>query len=102
MASTLLPAKNPGEVINVTFAYSTELGSTETIIGTPVVSCSLISGVDPNPSAMLNGIPTVQISNVVQEIVGGLDGCTYQLSCLAALSSTRVLARIGILPVTSN
>ena len=102
MASTQLPAKNPGENINVTFAYASELGSTETITGTPVVTCTVISGVDANASAMLNGIATIQTSNVIQAVTGGLDGCSYQLECLATLSSGRVLARIGILPVTSN
>ena len=102
MASTLLPAKNPSEVINVTFAYATELGSGETILSV-VVTCVVISGgVDPNASAMLVGIPTIQLSNVVQEVVAGLDGNSYQLECLATLSSGRILARVGILPITSN
>jgi hypothetical protein len=99
--STQLPNKNPSEVINITFAYAAELGSTETIISA-VVTCTLLSGADLAPSAMLNGIPTIQTSNVVQEIIGGLDGNGYLIECLATLSSGRVLARIGYLPVTSN
>ena len=101
MASTQLPSKTPGEIINVTFAYASELGSSETI-QSAAITCAVLSGTDPSPAAMLLGSASIQTSNVIQGVQAGLDGCSYQLECLATLTpSGRVLARIGILPIAN-
>ena len=102
MSSTQLPSKDPTESVYITFAYASELGSGETV-GSATVTCTVLSGVDPNPSAVLVGAPSVQSPNVVQEVTGGLDGNQYLLLCVAPLAgSARVLTRKGLLPVSSS
>ena len=57
--------------------------SAETKIGSPVL--------DANSAAILIGEPQIQGNNVLQQIEGGLVGCTYIVRFIATLSSDEVL-----------
>lgn len=69
-----------GEVKAVRFDFSGEAG-TATLLS-PVVSCTVLKGTDPNPDNVLVSIPTVDGMCVVQLIQPGVVGCTYRLRAL--------------------
>ena len=63
--------------VNMRGRCSTELGE---FISLANVNCTVLSGEDPNPSAMISGSATVIDSSIVQQLViGGLPGVIYEL-----------------------
>ena len=60
-------------------------------IGETVVTCSssirVWSGIDPTPSVMLVGTPTISGSEVTQVVTGGVAGVVYTLSIAARTSN---------------
>lgn len=102
MTAQTLDEKDPAEQIAVTFDFSAGIIGGETISGTPTVTASATGGSDTSPSAILSGTPLVSGSQVMQTIVGGVDGSTYKLSCLITLTpSGRKLVLAGLLPVVT-
>lgn len=97
---TVWPAKDPEEALVAEFDYATEIQAGETIVGMDV-SCGVVAGVDPDPAAVLNGFPILDLTgrSVLQPFHAGLHGVNYHLRCVATLSSGRVLVRAAILPV---
>lgn len=96
---TIWPAKDPAERLVATFDYREELDTGETITGA-AVTCTLLSGTDANPEAVLYGTPTIVDGTVLQFFTGGVDGAVYTLRCQATLSPTgRVLVLAATLPV---
>ena len=105
MTFTSLVFKDPSETVTITFMFGSEILVGETITG-QTVTCVLLSGPatseDPTPSAVLNGVPTVSGTNVMQSVTGGLDQNVYFLKCTATLSSGRVLVRKASLPISAS
>lgn len=96
---TLWPAKDPAEKLVATFDYSEDLDAGETI-ASATLTCTLLSGTDADPAAMLYGTPTIAGGTVLQPITGGVDGAAYTLRCQATLDPTgRVLVLAATLPV---
>jgi hypothetical protein len=94
-----LTVKDPAEQIVVTFDYTLALDVGETIQGTPTVSASATAGSDLSPSAILSGSPQVSGAKVLHTVIGGVDGSTYKLRCLATMTpSGRKLVLAGLLP----
>lgn len=95
------PAKDPVEALVCTFDYSAALDAGETI-SAALVTCSVLSGSDPTPAAVLSGSPTISAGVVLQPFHAGLEGANYVLRCEATLSPTsRVLVLAANLPVRS-
>lgn len=95
-----LSNKDPAEQIAVTFEFAAGLIAGESITGTPTVTASATGGSDTSPAAILSGSPLVSGSQVMQTIIGGVDGSTYKLRCLVTLTpSGRKLVLAGLLPV---
>lgn len=93
------PAKDPDEVLVAAFDFTTEVNTGETI-SAAIVDCSVVSGVDANPSAVLTGAAVVSAGVVLQPFGGGLEGVNYALRCEATLTPTnRVLVLAANLPV---
>lgn len=102
MTTQTLSPKDPAEQIAVTFEFAAGILAGETITGTPTVTASATGGSDASPSAILSGTPLVAGSQVMQTIVGGVDGSTYKLRCLINLTpSGRKLVLAGLLPVVT-
>lgn len=90
---------DPAEKLVATFDYTEDLDAGETI-ATAVTACTLLSGTDADPAAVLYGTPTIAAGTVLQPITGGVDGATYTLRCQATLDPTgRVLVLAATLPV---
>lgn len=74
--------------------------------GTPAVNCTLnpcnivvYSGVDPNPSAMLNGLPSYKTPYVTQSLTAGVEGVQYDFSCTVQTNLNRILTMSGFVAV---
>lgn len=75
-----LSPKDPTEIIYVGFDFL-ELTDTPSA---PAVAIELVKGTDATPSAMLSGSPSIVGTKVYQKIIGGVDGCTYNIRCTAS------------------
>lgn len=71
--------KYPAESRVLAIGFSKLLAAGETIQGTPTIAVSVIGGVDGNPNAIKSGAAVVQGADVLQRVVGGLDGVDYRL-----------------------
>lgn len=80
-SNIVLPQKDPESVVNSTWDFGsltsgTLTGATSTI--------SVWSGVDPNPSAVLDGQPVLQGGTIcTQGFIGGLAGVIYKIRIVA-------------------
>lgn len=115
------PALDVNEVDDILFDFSEDIVEGETILDgadAPVVTCTLLTGDDPDPAGMLVGdalvgdldgsVFTVSADGegVVQRVAGQVADASYALSCVVTLSSGRKLAaacellvvRLGIAP----
>lgn len=72
------PSKDVAETIPLVFNFSGKLQYGETITGA-ASSCTLFSGTDANPSAVLSGSPTFTETGVTQNVTGGLAGNIYTI-----------------------
>lgn len=73
-----LSAKDPAEVITITFDFA----ALATSVAAPVITCEAIQGrSDDNASAMLSGVAVISGLAVLQRVTGGQAGTTYKLRC---------------------
>ena len=92
------PAKDPAEEIVATFDFSPELDG-ETISGA-VCACEVESGTDPAPEQVLEGACTISGGSVLQRLIAGVAGVSYNVRCTVTLAPTaRVLVLAAVLPV---
>jgi len=97
---TAFPAKDPAEVLVITFDFASEVDPGENIAAAPPVSVWRLRASDPTPGAVLSGSPSVAGGAVLHAVHGGVDGAAYLLRCEATLSPTgRVLVLAATLPV---
>lgn len=82
----------------LSFDFISYLSGSE-IISTPVVTCTVWSGVDANPSAMISGSATVSGSIATQKVIGGVPGVIYYLTCQVSTGLGQVLTQSGFLAV---
>lgn len=91
--------KGPVDVIVVTFNFARRATS----VSNPHITVTLDSGpADPAPQAILSGAAQVVGATVLQQVVGGLDGCNYRLSCEVDLPGGLHASKSGILPVRTQ
>ena len=65
-------------------------------------SISVKLGVDPTPSAILNGVPTfdAECKRVLVPVQGGVDGNDYAIKVVCQTSNpTKRLALVAVLPI---
>ena len=106
--------KDPHEKLVLTFDFTGELASGETLTGTPTVTYATVEGVDASPSSLANGAGAVNVAAITplvgpeiaigkafqQPVQGGVDGCVYSVHVLCATSnSNKILAMTGLLRV---
>jgi hypothetical protein len=99
MPKVVLPTKESGELIILTFDFSSYLQGGEVLTTTTVVS-NLYSGVDSDPGAVTRGYtPTITGNVVTCGCGGGVSGAIYQISCTAYSGSTGIHDLSGYLAV---
>ena len=70
--------KDPLEVVTITFDFSALTSS----VSAPVITVTSSSGaLDPNPSAVLSGVPQVNGAQVMQQVALGQDQTYYEFKC---------------------
>lgn len=77
MSTTTIGPLELDEIKIVRFDFSTETDLLS--IGTPIVTCVLLEGVDANPAAVLQGSPVVNGVYITQQVKPGVAGCFYKL-----------------------
>lgn len=99
----LFPAvKLPGESLVLTFNFLPDLGEL-TLTGAPTITVAVAAGYDPDPSAILNGMPQLDPTRTqwLVPVTGGLNGTSYLFYVLApTTSSSTVLEIEGMLLVS--
>lgn len=88
------PDKDPSDSIVVEFDFSAYAES----VSAPVVTVQVAGDVDPSPSSILSGSPTVEGAIVRQRLVAGLNGVDYFLQALAVVDGNPLTVH-AILPV---
>lgn len=102
----IIPSKKSNELVVLgangrsPFDFISQLGPTETLTGA-VTTCSVYSGVDANPSAVIAAAATISGTQVIQPITNGVLGVIYELQCTVSTSSTppQTLSLVGYLAI---
>lgn len=92
-------SKDPAEIVDVSFEFTAELGAETITPLSPVVTVALVSGVDADPSAILQGAASIVGGVVLQRVRQGVDKCDYHMRCVVDTDSGRRLVRSLVLPV---
>ena len=91
-----LSAKDPVEVITVTFDFS-DMADTLT---SAVLAVSIAAGLpDASPMDILSGALSISGALVMQRIAAGQAGTTYALRCVAHDADGEVHVAVALLPV---
>lgn len=80
------------------FDFTSNLAVGETI-STQVVSATVYSGTDSNPSALISGSASASGAQVSQKITGGTTGVVYTLLCTITTSLGQTLTQAGYLAI---
>lgn len=100
----LLPSKQVADSLLVNFPFQNQMVFGEVVTGA-VVTITVYTGTDPNPTTMLSGTPdyTTGLGEyVLQTIVAGISGNIYQLVCTVATSLSNVFVCEAYLAVINN
>ena len=97
----ILPAKKLGETVFIAIDFISKLGVGETITGA-VCTCTVYTGNDPNPSAVINGVAQVSGTIVDQLVTGGVLGTIYEILAKATTSLGQTLELSGFLAIVPD
>jgi len=96
--------KDPGEAFPLTFQFSPDLSTGETVATIVDVTVTVLIGTDPSPSAMLaggNAIDSTQ-TMVSVPVTGGLNGVDYDFAAKVTTSLGKTLILAGRLSVRTQ
>lgn len=93
--------KPPTDTRTVYFNFTSNLAVGETI-STQVVTASVFSGTDANPSAIISGSASASGAEVSQKITGGVTGVVYTLLCTITTSAGQTLTIAAYLAVMTE
>jgi len=92
----MLDAKDPAEVITLTFDFSALTGAVQS--ATTEIDVSI--GNDAAAASMLSGAPQISGAKVLQQVINGVSGCTYHVRAAATTIDGDVFVLAASLPVT--
>ena len=102
MNQLIFPPKNVGETIPLIVSFADRLQPGEGINGA-VVTASVYSGTDNNPSALISGTATYDaFGNATQVITGGVAGVVYTLVYLITGTNSHNYIKVGQLAILSS
>lgn len=93
-------SKKSGATVNLVFDFISLLAAAETI-STQVTTCTVYTGVDASPSAVISGAAGSSGTQVTQKVTGGVLGVIYELLCTITTSLGQTLqlsAYLAIIP----
>lgn len=94
-------SKDPREIETFTLDFKHWLADSETIIG-QTTAIEVLSGTDPAVGTMLNGVPLVSGSQVLQSIQNGVDGTVYKYTVEITTSGGQTLVGVAHLLVRTK
>jgi hypothetical protein len=103
--SNRFETKTPSEKRVLTFDFTLDLATGETLSGTPTVTVTCVRGKDSNPSAILAGGATLDGTQKIYSVpvAGGLNDCDYDVVVLYPTTNAKKSLELGgILPVLSQ
>ena len=98
-------ALDPSEWRVLTFDFSDDLATGETLTTAVTVAVAVIKGVDGTPTGILSGSPTFNVENtkILQAVKASTEGNTYAIKVVSSTSDPlKKLAMTGILPITQG
>ena len=102
MTRVILPPKRLGEIVTLNqFDFISQLAVNE-VISFASFAVAVYSGTDPTPINLLNGLPSVQGTVVLQSIDGGVLGTIYEITCTAFTNAGQDLQLSGFLAIIPN
>lgn len=101
----ILPAVGAIEAHIITFDFSDELNPGETLQGIVTLSVVASAGIDPNPAAIMAGVPAYNKAPFTQvqiPVSGGVSGCDYFFVATSRTTNgNKILSRYALLQVRS-
>jgi hypothetical protein len=94
----ILSSKKPSEAIIEQVDFISQLGPGETLL-TAVCTCSVYTGIDANPSAMISGVASIGGTIVSQLVIGGVLGTIYEFLATVTTSLGQKIELAGYLAV---
>lgn len=97
-----MPIKGVLESVVLGFDFSDECTSVLTIVSVIVTVESAAGTPDPNPMAIISGsalVDSVNVAQVNQRIIGGLDGNSYAVQCTVTTNFGDTLSYVSVVPV---
>ncbi len=97
-------AKDPAESLPLTFVFSPDLSTGETLTAILSVTVTVLVGTDPSPGSILAGGNALDPTNTQASIpvTGGLNEVDYDVSVKASTSLGKILVCAGILSVRTQ
>ena len=99
-SQTVFPIKYATSNILIPFDYISQLLTGEDVVSAAVTAV-VITGTDPTPSTIVSGSVTIDGTEVLQVIIGGVAGVIYNLTCSATTDLGNILIMQGKLAVVS-
>lgn len=93
-----LDPKRQAESVALPFDFSSKTQSGD-VLSAPVVTCTVWSGVDANPAAVLTGVNTIAGLQVNAGVQNGVVGVLYLIAVKVTASLSGLLELDGILAV---
>jgi hypothetical protein len=101
MSGLVWAPKDPSEVDDRGLDFAALLESGETLMGTPTVTVSVLSGTDATPANIKSGAASISGSIVWQRLTGGVAGVVYKIRIQVATSTSRTLVGCAHLRVAT-
>ena len=101
MSTVVFASKLQAERSDVEVDVLPRLAVGETAL-TVATTMEVLSGVDPNPTAMLSGSPSLSGAIAKQKVIGGLPGVIYQLTFAIRTSNSQIVLDRGKIAVLSS
>lgn len=90
--------KYAGETKTITFDFTSDLASGETI-STKTCVATVYSGTDASPSSLINGAASNSGAIVSQSITAGTAGVIYLVTCTITTSASQTLIKETLIAV---
>lgn len=97
----ILPSKSSDEATDAVITFMDRLQFAENIGGAATI-VSVFSGVDPNPSAILNGSATYTNKVFTQSLQDGVPGVTYQLNFFVSTVLGHLYCKTAFLSIATT
>ncbi len=102
MSRVILPTKLAGETLTLEFDFSSSMDAADSITSASS-TCTLYSGTDPSPSAVINGGTVITgDQTVTQSVIAGVVGVTYLIVVTANTLLGQILQQSGFLLVVPD